>query len=648
MSYLKVLSAAEANRYDYPPAFNSVQRKKYFYVSEPIAAILYKRLRKPQTRIGFLLQWGYFQYTGRFFFPERFHEQDIAFVATHLRIDTEDLGDPLVSYYGSVVYEHQAIILRLAGYQAFKDKPDEFSYELNRLVAKRLRPKQVFFQIVQFLKAKRIELPTAHFLVQAITDQFRDFEQNLSESLKTILSAPEISLLEDLLTQLKSKDLVDKGPYIISALKRLNQATQPGRIKGSVQDFRQVKTLFFQLLPVFDSLRVSVDLLHYHARWATKATTFQLQQLTDPYMQYLHLLSFIHHQFYLRQDNLIDIILVAVQRTHNETVKDQKEQYFSGRKNKNQAIREVTKSRQRYKEKWEEAKTIIQAEELADDKKIVLLSNLIDGQSDDELLADQHASTLQKEISPATQQREYYDILETKFRKINNRVGQILQELTFDEATSEEFIYEAIQYYQRKKGQVGKRAPSGFLEKHERPVIETEDGSFRAALYKVLLFFAVARSIKAGTLNARYSYRYRAIDEYLIPKQLWHTNWNQYIRQSSLESFADGKKLLSDHASQLHDRCTKTNERIKAGENKDVYINQSGNLVIHTLKVEKEDTDKLSDLFLSRKYVSILGVLYEVDQATNYLERFRALYSEVQEATSGFGSVHCRHYRLWL
>ena len=105
----------------------------------------------------------------------------------------------------------------------------------------------------------------------------------------------------------------------------------------------------------------------------------------------------------------------------------------------------------------------------------------------------------------------------------------------------------AIQYFQRKKGQVGKRAPAGFLEKHERPAIETEDSSFRAALYKVLLFFAVARSIKAGTLNARYSYRYRAIDEYLIPKGPWHTNWDQYIKQSGLTSFADGKKLLSDH-----------------------------------------------------------------------------------------------------
>ncbi len=90
----------------------------------------------------------------------------------------------------------------------------------------------------------------------------------------------------------------------------------------------------------------------------------------------------------------MDIILVAVQRTHNETVKDQKEQYFGGRKNKNQAIREVTKSRQRYKEKWEAAETIIQAEDLADDEKIVLLNGLIDNQPDDERLADQHASTV--------------------------------------------------------------------------------------------------------------------------------------------------------------------------------------------------------------------------------------------------------------
>ncbi len=622
MSYLKVLSAQEVNRYDYPPVFNSVQRKKYLYISEPIATILYKRLRKPRTRIGFMLQWGYFQYSGRFFFPERFREQDIAFVVAHLRIDSSELGDPMASYYGSVVYEHQAMILRVAGYQAFKHKPREFTYELNRLIAKRLRPKQVFFQIIQFLKAKRIELPTAHFLVQAITDQFRDFEQNLGESLKAILTEHETSLLDSLLTQLKNQGPAGQGPYVLSALKRLNQTTQPGRIKGSVQDFRQVKALFFQLLPVFDGLSVSIDLLHYHARWATKASTFQLQQLTDPYMQYLHLLSFIHHQFYMRQDNLMDIVLLAAQRTHNETVKDQKEQYFGGRKHKNRAIREVTRSRERYKEKWEKAKTIIQSEELADDEKIVLLGGIIATEQADELLVDQHAETLTREISPATQQREYFDILETKFRKINNRVGQLLQELSFDEATSEEFIYEALQYYQQKKGQIGKRAPIGFLEKHEHSAVEAEDGSLRATLYKVLLFFAVARAIKAGTLNARYSYRYRAIDEYLIPKEAWHTNYDQFINQSGLELFADGSGILSSHASQLHEGYTKTNARMKAGANTDVYTNQSGNLVVHTPKVDKEETDKLSDLFLSRKYVSILEVLYEVDQATGYLERF--------------------------
>ena len=603
-----------------------MQRKKYFYVSQPIAAILYKRLRKPRTRLGFLLQWDYFQYTGRFFFPERFREPDIAFVASYLKAEIDDADDPLSSYYGSVVHEHQRMILQVAGYQAFKDKSGEFTYELQRLVAKRLRPKQIFFQITQFLKMLNVlNCRLAYFLTQAITNQFRDFEQNLSDSLKAILSEQETSRPENLLTQLKSQYPTEQGPYVLSVLKRLNQTTQPSRYQGSVQDFRQVKALFFQLLPVFDRLKVSVDLLHYHARWATKATTFQLQQLTDPYMQYLHLLSFIHHQFYLRQDNLMDIILVAVQRTHNETVKDQKEQYFGGRKNKNQAIREVTKSRQRYKEKWEQAKTIIQAEELADDEKIVLLSDLIDDPLEDERLADQHASTLQKEVSPATQQREYFDILETKFRKINNRVGQVIQELTFDEATSEAFIYEAIQYYQRKKGQVGKRAPASFLDKHECLVVETEDGSFRAALYKVLLFFAVARSLKAGTLNARYSYRYRAIDEYLIPKEPWHTNWDQYIKQSGLISFADGKKLLSDHATQLHGGYIKTNERIKTGKNTDVYVNQSGNLVIRTPKVEKEDTDKLSDLFLSRKYISILESPLRSRSGNQLPEPLRAL-----------------------
>jgi hypothetical protein len=73
---LHVLSDAEADRFDQPLAFNSVQRTKY--------------------------------------------------------------------YESSIVYYHRTIIVEGLGYHNFDGKKTEFNYKLERLVAKRIRPNQIF------------------------------------------------------------------------------------------------------------------------------------------------------------------------------------------------------------------------------------------------------------------------------------------------------------------------------------------------------------------------------------------------------------------------------------------------------------------------------------------------------------------------
>jgi hypothetical protein len=98
----------------------------------------------------------------------------------------------------------------------------------------------------------------------------------------------------------------------------------------------------------------------------------------------------------------------------------------------------------------------------------------------DEIQTDQHVEALEKEVSPVTQQGEYYDILEGNFRKLNNRVGQILQVIVFHEATSDPSIHQAWQYYVDKQGKVGSRAPVVFLKDEEQRYLRTEENDFRA------------------------------------------------------------------------------------------------------------------------------------------------------------------------
>ena len=628
MPRLHVLSDAEADRFDQPPVFNAVQRKKYFYVSEVIRELLYP-LRKPWTQVGFLLQWGYFRYTGRFFSVDRFHDEDVQFIIQHLSLSIT-VETFRANYPSAVVYQHRSVILDRSGYHTFESKKSDFDYELQRLVAKRQRPKQIFYQVVQYLKARRIVLPTAHFLINAITYAFRHFEERLRDTLQKSLHPEDMILLDKLLEDIESEG---SAIYRISKLKRVNQKIQPSRIRTSIQDFNYIKELFFQLLPVAERLQttggpVSQDLIYYHAQWTIKATTFQLQQISDPFMRYLHLLSFIQHQFYIYQDNLIDVLKSSVQSSLNQAAREQKEHYFASRRAKNHAIRSVTRSRRRYKERWEEAKIIIQSEELADDEKIVLLNELVIAEQTDELQTDQHAEALEKEVSPVTQQREYYDILEGNFRKLNNRVGQLLQVIVFHEATSDPSIYQAWQYYVDKQGKVGSRAPIVFLKGEEQRYLRTEENAFRAPLYKMLLFAHIADEIKAGSLNALYSYRHRAVDDYFLLANNWLNNQEQLLAQSSLSEAANGRTWLDQLYQDLHEQFQTTNQHIHQEQNTYLRFAQGRlpthqTIILNTPAVEKVDADSLSSLFAARRYTSVLEVLYEVHQTVGFLDCFQ-------------------------
>ena len=88
--------------------------------------------------------------------------------------------------------------------------------------------------------------------------------------------------------------------------------------------------------------------------------------------------------------------------------------------------------------------------------------------------------------------------------------------------TSNKNIIAAINYF-KNNSSINSKAPQAFLNEEERGAI-FESGKFRVSLYKVLLFFHVSDAIKNGTLNLKYSLKYRNFEDYLIDKEEWKQN----------------------------------------------------------------------------------------------------------------------------
>ena len=52
-------------------------------------------------------------------------------------------------------------------------------------------------------------------------------------------------------------------------------------------------------------------------------------------------------------------------------------------------------------------------------------------------------------------------------------------------------------------------------------------GKARVSLYKALLFRKITDNIKSGSLNLQSSYKFKALDDYMIPKEEWDKNVDQ-------------------------------------------------------------------------------------------------------------------------
>jgi hypothetical protein len=106
--------------------------------------------------------------------------------------------------------------------------------------------------------------------------------------------------------------------------------------------------------------------------------------------------------------------------------------------------------------------------------------------------------------------------------------------------------------------------PLEFLPEKERHLVEDGD-SIRTSLYKILLFKSVAEAVKAGNLNLKYSYRYRAIQDYLIPAQRWQADRDRLLTLAGLDKFANGTAYLAELKETLDDTYQSVNHQFHEG-----------------------------------------------------------------------------------
>lgn len=614
MSNLCILTFDEQQAFDYPPLLQVEMRAICFAINNEVEKELV-RLRTATNKVGFLLQFAYFKACKRFFFINRFRQEDIEYAAKLLGIRTQDID--LSCYKKKTPIDHQKKILALLDYKSFNDEIYTWlKKEVNRQVERQSEPKQIFIHALDLLIQNKFEVPSYHRLAELITLVYSDFENTLLDKLNKKLKVTDRKLLDNLLNNSDSK-----SQTFFNQLKIINQSTKPKAIQASLALFTVVKDYFLKLKPAIDVINLSPNSSAYFSTWVQKAKLSQLKQFPEKEKLYFHLLAFIQHQFYLRQDYFVDILLKCIQSSKNTANKKFNESDQLTRSERRKAIRHLTKSNRHSRSLINEISGVAKSLALSDSGKIKEINKLLNEYEKQQNELEQHKIELfETSLERLEKNNDYFDILEKLSVKLQLRITDIIKALIFNNDSSDKSLMCAIEYLIDNDGQIKSQAPIGFLEREEREVLFDENNKIKTSLYKIFLFIHISNSIKSGELNLKYSYRYKAIHEYLIDEDTWKKNRNQLIKSAQLENFSDYEKLIEKLKQHLEEKYKIVNQRFIDGRNPYLSINKKGRFQVKTPSIEEKEKKYIAALLEQAGYIPAFQILSDVEKTVQFTE----------------------------
>ena len=608
---MKILSAAEQESFDKPPVFNGEERKKFFDITAGLLNTV-NDLRKPAYKIGFIVACGYFRATKKFFAIDDCNLQDIEYVSSKLGIQNSKYSSK--NYPRSRIHNHRKIILNLYGYHNFDaDAESYIKQEITDMVRVQLKPKLIFWRCVDLLTKIHVSLPSCYQLSELILMVLNRRKQEMVDIIDQELSQNTRAVLDELLVQ-KHSDDTQYSRYKLTLLKKLSQSTKPSKVKERVDDLFYLKELYGHLETIIPQLKLGNDGIRYYANSVIKADIFQLHQRSNE-DRYIHLIAFIAHQYYRLQDNLADVLLTVMQSYQNSSTREHRDLCYENYKQREQSFKSLSILGDNALNIFTNIDEALKSQNMTDAEKIEQIRALLPQEVIDE--SEEFKSSSKK----IADDRSYFEILENRSIRLQNRISQIVKSLDFQGEYGTAELFEAISYFKEKDGNITKHAPLGFLDVGQQNAIN-DGGTFHTSLYKVFLFTHIASALKSGRLNLKHSYKYRTLDDYMISKKRWGKEKNELLERAELKEFIDPAPLLETLDKALYLQYQTTNKYYLDGNNQHLKIKDNGIFTIATPKQEERQGDSTLQSFFPEQPVPLTEILSTVNRHSGFLEEF--------------------------
>lgn len=379
-------------------------------------------------------------------------------------------------------------------------------------------------------------------------------------------------------------------------------------------DFEVLSDLHDQLSSVLSKLDLGTAGIRYFAGSVLRSEIFQMQR-RDRNDRYIHAAAFVAHQFYRCQDNMIDLWFSVMASFKSAAVREYQETLAQERKDQQRQIAVVIDGLEvSVFGVLDGIESVMGAANLSDAEKVAAAKALLAQRKTRDF------KQLKDDLENTAKNSSWYDILESRSLRLQNRLSAVLRALNFMPTERATALQIAINHFETDGDLSASHAPMGFLDAEQKAALIREDGTFRVSLYKVFLFQAVTTAIKSGHLNVGTSYKYRPMDAYLIDKARWQREKVHLLERAGLTEFADPDPILAKLNSSLYVQYQATNNR--TGDNLHLKLRKDETFHIATPAVDVRDTDPHGDLFPQRHDVPLAQVLETVNNHCGMLRSF--------------------------
>lgn len=619
MTKLVILSPSEQKKFDCPPRFSEDEQAIHFALNNDILHIL-DGLRTTTNKVGFLLQLGYFKSQGKFYTTSNFRSHDINYIIDQLDLKVDQLN--IDKYQKRTPALHRKKILDYLDWKPLNQKTQAEIFEHLLLHVKNQHaPKKLLLMIIDYCWQHKIELPSYNHIALLITRAYNEIDSRIVTQLKALIDKKSSKALDELIRPSnKEKRMFQRS--VITVLKQSNHSLRPSDIQNNVNLFIQIKEYFGLFSSVYKDLNLSEQATEYFAVWVQKADAYQINSFKNKYKMYLYLLAYIQYQYFTRQDLLIDVFLKSVQSVSNTAKKQLPSKENAVQNNRKKAIKKLTRSNKNSRLLIEDISVILKNNIMPGKEKLTKIEQLIDKYHDQNSSDDrQEIIAIENTLNHVIEKYGFFDELESLSARLQRRVSNIIKQIEFNEETSDKQLIQAVNYFKSGNGTIQDDAPINFLALNEKEAVY-KGKKLRVPLYKIFLFLHIADAIRSGKLNLKHSYRFKAIQEYLIDKSIWEQEKEVLLHDAGLSEYINLDTILNGLKESLNSKYDTVNCHYLSGDNPYITI-EDRSAKVSTPKVDNNKMEYISTLLTEAGYIPILQVLSDVNEVTEFSSCFK-------------------------